>query len=279
MGTKFDKDEYRQKKKAEKDHLFGVLDTLTSNLVKDEGSLKKYFNLQAVLDKYSVSNTILISGKLENASRLKGREDWEEQGVNILENMESVQIFEPYEYKTKDEKIRKDYRVKEIFDISQTDAEKNKRIKELSERDLLKALIKESPVEIEGVTLMETNLIAEYSHRNQRILVRRGIEPKVFFRAVTKEIAYAHFALNDFAFDKESYSFQAETVSYMLCKKYGYEVDEIILDTPESLRKAEPKEIRNELSKIKIVYCEIGERIAEQLERESKQRKREENER
>ena len=124
MGTKFDKDEYRQKKKAEKDHLFGVLDTLTSNLVKDEGSLKKYFNLQAVLDKYSVSNTILISGKLENASRLKGREDWEEQGVNILENMESVQIFEPYEYKTKDEKIRKDYRVKEIFDISQPDAEK-----------------------------------------------------------------------------------------------------------------------------------------------------------
>lgn len=279
MEKEFNKSQHQMREKDDKERLFDDLKRLTVEVVKDETEFRKYLDFQSLLDKYSVANVILIAGKLDNASRLKTRGDWEEQGIRVLDGMESIQIFEPYEYKTEGGLIKSDYKVKAMFDISQTDAGESHKDKKIPERIILKALIKESPVEIEGVSLMENEVVAEYSHKNQKIYVRRDIEPETFFKAVSKEIAYSHFAQNDYGFNKEKYEFKAECVAYMLCRKYGYEPDIDRCNIPNKMRDMSPKEVRMELFAIKSTFCEIKDHIQESIEYEMRQKKQDDKER
>ena len=64
MNQEYDKEAYKTKKKAELDEIFRMLNDATEGLISDADKFKAYLDVQARLDRYSVSNAILVAKQL-----------------------------------------------------------------------------------------------------------------------------------------------------------------------------------------------------------------------
>jgi len=269
----FNVEEYKAKKRAELDNAYGMLKEETEAIVFDKAELMKYLDVQARFNMYSVSNALLIAKQNPEAMQLKTFDDWKSKNVMINKGEKGISIIEPTEFAKSDGSKGTGYNVKKLFDVSQTTGmPRDGYFKNLNDRQLLKALVSKSPITIEAVDAIDEEHNAIFDIRNQKVFVKRGLEPDVFFRDVSVELAHAEFAADNYGYNRSENEYKARIASYMLCKRYGIDTNGIEIELPESYQEMKYKDVRSELNTVRKAMNEINGRMNEAIEKQRKEK-------
>lgn len=272
----FDKEAWAAKKKAERDKVYALADATAEEVCADGGKFRDYLDVQANFRHYSATNALLILATKPDARRLGDKDFWRDQGVYIKrqEFGRPIKIVESNgEYTRDDGSIGVSYNIKRVYDISQTTSRmKTQPPVSHDTRALLGALIYKKPVPIQSVDELPDDMGALYDHEQKAIFVCRGMGASDLFYEVSKALAHAELAVTNENYSYSAADFKAHCVSYILCKEFGIETDNLSFspadfDIPKELKEADPQEIRAELSEIRDTAYDISARMARALEK------------
>lgn len=116
----FDKAAWAEKKNAEREAVYALIDETADGVRADGGKLQTYLDVQSRFERYSVGNALLIAAQMSEATRLGDFDYWKDNNASIKKNERSMRILDPgNEYTRKDGSIGVSYNVKKVFDISQ----------------------------------------------------------------------------------------------------------------------------------------------------------------
>lgn len=270
------KEEYAEKKRAEKEKVYQMIDDTAREIVSDPEKFKAFLDTQARVDRYSAANALLIYRQLPGAVQLKDFDDWGRDNVKIVKGAKSISILEPVEYTRKDGTPGISYNVKRVFDVSQTNGRKPPSPSvNRDPKALITTMLDASPVAVEATDeLPYPNMAAFYNNEKQTLFVKRGVGDSVAVaQCVAQELGHAQLSINSDSYSRRDMGFQAVCIGYMLCKKYGVDTQNFAIDRiPSELANKEPKEIRAELSKTRNAMSEIHSRVSEELYKKKQER-------
>jgi hypothetical protein len=276
---KLSKEEYAEKKKAEKERVYQMVDDTAMQIVSDPEKFRAFLDTQSRMDRYSAANALLIFNQLPEATQLKDFDDWGKDNVKIVKGAKSISILEPVEYARQDGTTGISYNVKKMFDVSQTNGRQTPAVSvNRDPKALITTMLDVCPVEVEATNeLPYPNMAAFYNNEKQTLYVKRNVGDSVAVaQCVAQELGHAQLSINSDTYSRRDMGFQAVCIGYMLCKKYGVDTQNFAIDRiPESLKEKEPKEIRAELSKTRNAMAEINSRISEELYRKKQERSKE----
>jgi hypothetical protein len=272
-------EEYAEKKKAEKEAVYLMIDETAVEVVSDPTKFRSFLDTQSRMDRYSAVNTLLVYKQRPDATQLKSFGDWGEENIRVNKGEKSFSILEPVEYTKKDGTTAVAYNVKKVFDVAQTNGKRQPAPSvNRDPQQLVAIMLDTAPVSIESVDeLPYPNMGAFYNNDKQTLYVKRDIGDSVALcQCVAQELAHAQLAINSEAYSRRDSGFQAVCVGYMLCKKFGVDAGSFAIDRiPEELASAEPKEIRDLLSRIRTAMSEIYSRVSDELFRQKQERSKE----
>lgn len=260
------KEEYAAKKKAERDSLYALADEMAQEVMRDGEAFRGFLDVQARFDRYSATNALLIYAQNDEATRLRDFDGWKERGIYVRKNETGISILEAGDsYVTEDGRTGYYYNVKKVFDISQTDAKRQRQPQvHYDDRLLLSALISKRPVPIEMAENVPNGAAYDYTRRT--VVVQRGMDGQDLFRCVSLAMARAELDQTEHA-DPQADAFRGYCISYMLCRKYGVDVRGYDFSRlPESLRDADSQTIRSELTDIRDTLQAMTGRMGRALE-------------
>lgn len=276
---KLSKEDYAEKKRAEKDKVYQMIDETALAIVSDPEKFRAFLDTQSRMDRYSAANALLIYNQLPEATQLKDFDDWGKDNVKIVKGAKSISILEPVEYTKDDGTPAISYNVKKVFDVTQTNGRKAPAVS--ANRDpkaLITTMLDVCPVEVEATDeLPYPNMAAFYNNDKQTLYVKRNVGDSVAVaQCVAQELGHAQLSINSESYSRRDMGFQAVCIGYMLCKKYGVDTQNFAIDRiPEGMASKEPKEIRAELSKTRNAMAEIHSRVSEELHRKKQERSKE----
>lgn len=267
----FDPDEYRERKQAERQELFELLNEATKEAVSSDEAFNQYIRLQGRLN-YTVSNSLLVFMQKPDAAELREFDDWKERGANIRKNSKSIKILEPYTARTRDGEVFTGFQAKRVLDISQTNALPAKR-REVSDKVKFFAIMGISKAKVEAV---ETHTFGEdvfYDSQQNTIYIRKGLDRENFLKGlIAVEVQAAVFEQHG-AENPEIQNFQAACGAYLIQREYGLADRDARIFVPESLKNMEPKEIRKVLERPAQIYSQmrnLQRQIVAKQERQSR---------
>ena len=256
----FDREEWIQQKKAEREKAFEMIAQAAEVMPTDGERVRTYLDLQSRFPRFSVGNILLLSIQKPDATRLADFKSWKEAGVFIRRGETGILILEPGgSYKKGDGTAGVRYNAKRVFDVSQTTSKAapappvNR-----DSRLLLRALVYNAPCEIkvDGSVPIPENTAARYDSEHCTIYVARGQGGPALFREIARELAHAHMDLGDY--DREPNAFAAMCVSYMICRRYHVDVSGFDFSRlPEDFRQMDSKAVRAELGKMRSAAINI----------------------
>ena len=267
MENDFDREKFKEKKRAELEALYDAVNEETLMIAEDPEKFSAYLRVQARFDRYTVTNAILLLHQFPDAQKLKTFEGWKRDGAFVGRGEKSISILEPSSYTKEDGSTGRGFRVKKLFDISQTDLRQipSTFFYGVSSRSLLRALLEASPVEAEAVDTLDHGKDAVYDQEKQKIYIRRMLEPDDFFRAAAASIAEAQLAEQGVSCGQDELRSKAEATAFMLCVKYGIDPGSLGAKMPEATARMEIKDIKAELSEIRKTFTGIADRADESI--------------
>ena len=265
MEKDIDREKFKEKKRAELEALYDAVNEETLMIADDPEKFSAYLRVQARFNRYTVTNAILLLRQFPDAQKLKTFEGWKRDRASVKRGEKSISILEPYSYTKADGSMEKGFRIKKLFDISQTDLKQSPDpfLTGVSSRSLLRALLEASPVETEAADTLDHGKDAVYDQEKQKIYIRRMLEPDDFFRAVAVSIAEAQLA--EQGSSQEELRTKAEAASFMLCVKYGIDPERIRVKMTGADDQMEIKDIKAELSEIRKTFTGIADRADESI--------------
>ena len=265
MEKDIDREKFKEKKRAELEALYDAVNEETLMIAEDPEKFSAYLRIQARFDRYTVTNAILLLHQFPDAQKLKTFEGWKREGASVKRGEKSISILEPYSYTKADGSMGKGFRIKKLFDISQTDLKQSPApfLSGVSSRSLLRALLEASPVESEAVDTLDHGKDAVYDQEKQKIYIRRMLEPDDFFRAAAVAIAEAKLA--EQGSSQEELRTKAEAAAFMLCVKYGIDPGSLRVKMTGATARMEIKDIKAELSEIRNAVTGIADRADESI--------------
>ena len=273
ISQPFDKEEWIQQKKAEKEKAYEMIEQEAELMVHDTEKIQNYLNLQSRFPRYSVGNILLLSVQKPEATRIGDYRSWRERNVYIRKGETGIIILEPgKEYKRQDGSTAVSYNAKHVFDISQTTAQEYQDpVIQWDRKLLLRALAYNAPCEFKTVDAQELpeNIAALYDPGTRCIRVGRDHDYTRIFQHVARELAHAHMDQGDYK--REEHEFTAQCVSYILCKRNQVDTEGLFLDPPDTIKSLDSKKMRKELKKIRDIAGDIMtnmERMAEKQKAE-----------
>ena len=273
MEKDIDREKFKEKKRAELEALYDAVNEEMLMIAEDPEKFSAYLRVQARFDRYTVTNAILLLHQFPDAQKLKTFEGWKRDGASVKRGEKSISILEPYSYTKADGSMGKGFRIKKLFDISQTDVRMSPApfFSGVGSRSLLRALLEASSVELEAADTLDHGKDAVYDQKKQKIYIRRMLEPDDFFRAAAVSIAEAQLAEQGSSQDElES---KAKATAFMLCLKYGIDPGRLIVKMSEAAAQMEIKDIKAELSEIRNAFTSIGDRVDASIREQIKERR------
>ena len=267
MEKEFDREKFKEKKRAELEALYDAVNEETLMIAEDPEKFSAYLRVQARFDRYTVTNVILLLHQFPDAQKLKTFEGWKRDGASVGRGEKSISILEPYSYTKADGNTVKGFRIKKLFDISQTDLKQSPDpfLSGVSSRSLLRALLEASPVETEAAYDLDNGQGAVFDTEKQKIYIRRMLEPDDFFRAAAASIAEAQLAEQGGSCGQEELESKAKAIAFMLCVKYGIDPGRLRAKMPGAAAQMEIKDIKAELSEIRKTFASISDRADESI--------------
>lgn len=260
MEKDIDREKFKEKKRAELEALYDAVNEETLMIADDPEKFSAYLRVQARFNRYTVTNAILLLHQFPDAQKLKTFEGWKRDGASVKRGEKSISILEPYSHTKADGNTVKGFRIKKLFDISQTDVRMSPApfLSGVSSRSLLRALLEASPVESEAADTLDHGKDAVYDQKKQKIYIRRMLEPDDFFRAAAVSIAEVQLAKQGSS--QEELRSKAEATAFMLCVKYGIDPGSLGAKMPGAAAQMEIKDIKAELSEIRKTFTGIADR-------------------
>ena len=267
MEKDIDREKFKEKKRAELETLYDAVNEETLMIAEDQEKFSAYLRIQARFNRYTVTNAILLLHQFPDAQKLKTFEGWKRDGASVKRGEKSISILEPSSYTKEDGSMGKGFRIKKLFDISQTDLKQSPDLflTGVGSRSLLRALLEASPVETEAVDTLDHGKDAVYDQEKQKIYIRRMLEPDDFFRAAAVSIAEAQLAEQDGSCGQEELRSKAEAAAFMLCVKYGIDPGSLGAKMTGADAQMEIKDIKAELSEIRKTFIGIADRADESI--------------
>lgn len=193
-------EEYKEKKKAEKEAVYKMLDETALAVVQSPDKFKGYLDVQSRMDRYTANNALLMYKQYPKASQVKEFDDWVSEGVKINKGSKTFIILDPYEYTKKDGTPGIDFNLKKVLDVSQTSGRKP--AAPTVNRDpqkLVAVMLDTAPIEVESVDeLPYPNMGAFYKNENQTLYVKRDIGDSVALcQCIAQELGKGQKALKD----------------------------------------------------------------------------------
>ena len=260
------KEEYADKKRAEREDVFALSDSTALEVAGDGGKFRQYLDVQSRFDRYSAVNALLILAQKPEATRIGEYDYWKDKGGFVRPRETHFSILEPHDYIKEDGSPGIGYNVKRVFDISQVNTRKIKinPPPSFTHRQLLGALISKYPMKIMGVDELPDNRGA-MTNLEGDILVRKGMEFSDTFRSVVYEMACAELTTDPELLPETE--FCAYSATYLLCKKYGAETQAFNFDKAGDVFDGmDAQEIKGEFAQIRDAAENISGRMAKQLD-------------
>ena len=252
----FSKEDWIKQKQENRTAAYQMLETATEELDNND-SLEAYLDIQSRFDKYSVSNALLVAYQNPDATKLYDSATWRKHGAFINKGERGITILEPGNHFTRSDGTEGvSYNAKKVFDISQTNAKQ--KVYTPRKQD---ELFNELP---EGTNAM-------YQPQNKKIYIRQGMGGQDIFRALSKEIAFAK--LDNGEFNRNKLEFAASAISYIACKRVGYEPEPLKPISQEFVNK-DVKDKRKDLSEIRDNANSISRSIAKTLDNKNRENSR-----
>ena len=273
MEKDIDREKFKEKKRAELEALYDAVNEETLMIAEDPEKFSAYLRVQARFDRYTVTNAILLLHQFPDAQKLKTFEGWKREGASVKRGEKSISILEPYSYTKADGSMGKGFRIKKLFDISQTDVRMSPApfLSGVSSRSLLRALLEASPVETEAADTLDHGKDAVYDQKKQKVYIRRMLEPDDFFRAAAVSIAEAQLAEQGSSQDElES---KAKATAFMLCVKYGIDPGRLREKMTGADDQMEIKDIKAELSEIRKTFTGIADRMDASISKQIREKR------
>ena len=267
MEKDIDREKFKEKKRAELEALYDAVNEETLMIAEDPEKFSAYLRVQARFNKYTVTNAILLLHQFPDAQKLKTFEGWKRDGASVKRGEKCISILEPYSYTKADGNTGKGFRIKKLFDISQTDLKQSPApfFSGVGSRSLLRALLEASPVETEAADTLDHGKDAVYDQEKQKIYIRRMLDPDDFFRAAAVSIAEARLAEQGGSSSQEELESKAKATAFMLCVKYGIDPERIRVKMTGADDQMEIKDIKAELSEIRKTFTGIADRADESI--------------
>lgn len=273
-NRQYNKEEWIEYKKQEKQEVYALIDTTAEKIVQEGKEFKKYLDTQSKFEQYSLGNNLLITAQMPEATVLRDYDSWTNIGGFPKRNRKDVKILEPADsYMRTDGSVGTNYNVKYLTDISQVSIRQKQNPMRYDNKLLLTVFLNSSQAKVEIVdTIPNTDRGALYDAEKDVLYVARGAEIPKIFHEVTQELAKQEIGENT-----ELDAFKANCVSYMVCKKYGIDVSNYnVTDIPYELKGLSGKEIREELEPIHDAMENISGRTGHYIELLAKQNREKE---
>ena len=263
------KEEYAEKKRAEKDGVYQLADEAAKEIVSSPEKFKAFLDTQSRLDRYSAVNALLIYKQYPQAVQLKDFDDWSKDNIKITKGAKSISILEPVEYAKRNGTTGISYNVKKVFDVAQTNGKRPPApTVNRDPKALITTMLDSSPVNVEATNeLPYPNMAAFYNNEEQTLYVKRDVGDSVAVaQCVAQELGHAQLSINSDSYSRSDMGFQAVCIGYMLCKKYGIDTQNFAINRIlDKLANKEPKDIRFELSKTRNAMADIHSRVSDEL--------------
>lgn len=265
---------YRERKQAERQELFAMLDEASKEAVSSDEAFNQYIHLQARLN-YTVSNSLLVFLQKPDAAELREFDDWKARGAHIRKNSKAIKILEPHIARNREGEAFTAFQPKRVLDISQTTAlPENRGREEVSDKVKFFAIMGISKAKVEAV---ETHTFGDdvfYDSQKNTIYIRKGLDRESFLKGLITAEVQAAVLLQNGSENPEIQNFQAACGSYLIRREYGLSDKDARISVPESLKNMEPKEIRRCLeypvsihSKLKEMQKQIATKLNEKQRR------------
>ena len=122
MSEKLSKAEYAQKMKDARKKLNDIADEHALDIIRDQKEFVSFLDLYSRMN-YTIFNSLLIHAANPDATAIKDFARWKEEGTYVKPKESGIQILEPDgTYMRKDGSVATKYKIKTVFDVSQTDA-------------------------------------------------------------------------------------------------------------------------------------------------------------
>ena len=218
---------WREQRESDRQLADGVRDAGVVTVLQSSERYAEYLTLQGDNPQYSAGNIILCQFQLNEPTIIGTEEKWRQDGRRILETERDngAKIF----IRPKNKNI-KGYTLGTAYDISQTSGRDIERTKIDPHSEQMKkavaALLNFSNVEIVADNKLE-NIPAYYDEKNIVLYVNPESEYAEAFPVLATEIQLArqHQRGYNKNYNREICYLAADSVSYMICRRYGIERD------------------------------------------------------
>ena len=268
--------EWAEQKQLEKEALYQQIDSTAEEISENPDKLKSFLDLQARMDRYSSANALLIFSQLPEATRIKDFSGWDEDNVRLKKGVKGISILEPVEYTKKDGSQGISYKVKKMFDVSQTNGKKQPAPTLNRDPDkVIEVMVDTSPVNVELIDEMpQPGMGAFYKNEDQTLYIQRGFDDSVkLVQNIAQELAFAQLSIQSDSYSRRDMGFKAVCVGYMVCKKLGVETKSFAVNRiPADWKDMDAKAVRSELSQMRSALGEIATRVSDELYRQKQER-------
>lgn len=260
---------WKSKQDKDRQEAYDTMEKMANEIKTDGTKFKKYLDIQSRFEKYSVGNCLIVLSNNPNATQFKDEGSWNEKGIELLDNQEPIKILEPSRSKITN---RIYYNPKEVYDISQTNANNENKKISYDDRELLKAFFHNCGATKKAVDILPNGEKgAEYNKNENIIYVCKGMDVKTIFQVVSQELANIEMKNEE---NTEIKDFKSYCISYMLCRKYNIDVSNYNFEElPGEIKQAKTgREVRGKLEEIRKNYNSIYSRISEYFEISEKEK-------
>ena len=248
----FDKDTYMEKKQSERDAAFRLADVTAERAAASPETYATYLNVQARFNRYSVNNALLIAAQMPDATKLATFDEWRESNVQIKSGAKAIMLLTPgKEFERDDGTVGANFNVKKVFDISQTHAVQQQTEVHRDQRLVMKALVSNPPCRLEvNDAKVPANAAAIYSSADKTLYVRHGLSFDDMFRALARELAFAHLDKGG-DYSRNNSEFAAKSIAHLVCAR-NHLVPESV-SVPASYSNQEARALKAQLGQIRDV--------------------------
>lgn len=214
---------WKEQRQMERDAASEMRDAGITEITENPAAYAQYLDLQGLNPTYSAGNVAIAQFSLENPTQFGTAERWKSLGRTIIESEKDkgAKIF------TRSGVPNRGYVLADAYDISQTQG-KAVKIAEMTDgtpqmETALSTLLNYSPVPV--VSDRELDCPAFYDAEKMEIVVNPDYSDSEAFGAIATEIAHAriHGKGSNAAYSREDSRLDAESVSYILCKRFSVE--------------------------------------------------------
>lgn len=245
-------------RQADRENLSAMQDAAITQIAENPEHYARYLEVQGDNPLYSPGNVILAMTQNPGITTFGTKEKWRLEGrsVSDAERRNGVQIFSRGSF-------GKGFVVAEVYDISQTYGKEPKSI-QLQDgtpemERALATLLNYAAAPVKADEAMDTP--AYYDAQSMELYVDPASTDTEAFAAIAAEVAHSRFhnkGRNAF-YDRAECSIDAQSVSFLLCRRFGVECElPNLAALAESYNGWSSQEVRQALDSIQEMSKKIG---------------------